>query len=211
MVNEWSSPDHARAYLARLKDIPHRADGESTLLSEVPTDVSRVLDLGCGNGHLLNLVLSRCTEAIGVGLDLSPTMLQHAEDRFAGEKRVSFVRHNMDDPLPNLGSFDCIISSFAIHHCTDSRKRELFGEVFLLAEPGAVFCNLEHVSSPNDRVHQRFVEAMGMTVEDEDPSNKLLNVGTQLKWLRDIGFHDVDCYWKWRELALLIGVKPSSH
>jgi trans-aconitate methyltransferase len=73
MTNEWTKPEHVEAYLARMKDIPHRMEGESSLLSEVPVGSRRVLDLGCGNGHLLSLVLAHCPDATGVGLDLSPT------------------------------------------------------------------------------------------------------------------------------------------
>ena len=208
MTNEWTKPEHAEAYLARLKDIPHRVEGESTLLSEIPAETKRILDLGCGDGHLLSLVLAHCPGASGVGLDLSPTMLKQARSRFEGQDRVTLVNHNMDGPLPELGTFDSVVSSFAIHHCTHSRKREIYSEVFSLLEPGGVFCNLEHVSSPTQRIHDRFEAAMNRKRKDDDPSNKLLDLETQLRWLRELGFEDVDCHWKWREFALLSGIKP---
>jgi ubiquinone/menaquinone biosynthesis C-methylase UbiE len=208
MTNEWIKPEHAEAYLSRLQDIPHRAEGEATLLSEVPRASTRILDLGCGNGHLLCLVLEHCPQATGVGLDFSPTMLDQSRRRFAGDQRVALVEHNLDDPLPDLGTFDCVVSSFAIHHCTHWRKQSLYAEVYRLLVAGGVFCNLEHVASPNERIHLRFLEAMNIAPAEEDSSNKLLDVATQLKWLREIGFDDVDCYWKWRELALLSGRKP---
>jgi hypothetical protein len=34
-------------------------------------------------------------------------------------------------------------------------------------------------------------------------------VESRLAWRREIGFADVGCYWKWLEMALLIGVRPA--
>jgi ubiquinone/menaquinone biosynthesis C-methylase UbiE len=207
MPNEWTNPEHAKAYLARKDAIAHRADGEATLLSEMPASSERVLDLGCGDGHLLALVLAHCPAATGIGLDFSSRMLEQAQKRFAGNARVQLIDHDLDHPLPALSAFDCVVSSFAIHHCTHERKREIYAEVFALLASGGVFCNLEHVASPTPRIHERFLGEMGLGPADEDPSNKLLDVETQLRWLREIGFVEVDCHWKWRELALIVGCK----
>jgi SAM-dependent methyltransferase len=209
-VNDWRSADHAAAYLARADSIPHRSAGEAVLLEELPRDVSRVLDLGSGDGRLLDIVLRARAGAAGVAVDFSPLMLDRLRARFDDDARVEIVAHNLDDALPELGTFDAVVSSFAIHHLTDVRKRQLYGEIWRAVRSGGVFCNLEHVASASTYGHARFLEAMGTAPEEEDPSNKLLDVQTQLEWLREIGFVDVDCYWKWRELALLVAHKRAA-
>jgi tRNA (cmo5U34)-methyltransferase len=205
-VNLWTSAGHARDYLERADSILHRTEGESTLLEFVPANTKHVLDLGTGNGRLLALVKSAlATQAEGVAVDFSPAMLEAAGKRFVGDSSVTIVTHNLDQPLPALGQFDAVVSSFAIHHLVHERKRELYEEIHGMLNPAGVFCNLEHVASLTPRLHEEFLHHIGYTIETEDPSNKLLDVETQLEWLREIGFVDVDCCWKWRELALLVG------
>jgi SAM-dependent methyltransferase len=208
-VNEWINAEHAESYLGRADSIPHRKEGEATLLELLPTRVNRVLDLGSGDGRLLGFVLNKFPNAEAVALDFSPTMLDKLRERFGSNANVSVADHNLDHPLPPLAQFDAVVSSFAIHHCTHERKRELYQEIFCLLAPGGVFCNLEHVASPSQKLHLDFLSAIGCTAETEDPSNKLLELHLQLEWLRPIGYEDVDCFWKWRELALMAGRKPA--
>ncbi len=216
-INLWTSTAHASDYLGRANSIPHRGEGESTLLEFIPGSTRRILDLGTGDGRLLALVKSALAcvtekdshaKLEAVAIDFSPTMLEAASKRFAVDSSVTVMTHNLDHPLPALGKFDAVISSFAIHHLVHERKRTLYAEIHALLNPGGVFCNLEHVASPTPRLHEEFLHSIDYTIETEDPSNKLLDFETQLRWLREIGFADVDCQWKWRELALLVGRKP---
>ena len=204
-VNLWTKSDHALDYLERADSIAHRKEGEATLLEFIPQTARRVLDLGTGDGRLLALVRAEHPATDAVAIDFSPAMLDAAKKRFGDDPSVTLVIHNLDDPLPELGTFDAVVSCFAIHHLVHERKRALYSEVYDRLNAGGVFCNLEHVASPTPRLHREFLHGIGYTVETEDPSNKLLDLETQLGWLREIGFVDVDCHWKWRELALLAG------
>jgi tRNA (cmo5U34)-methyltransferase len=206
---EWTAEPHVRRYLKRADEFPRRAEGESVIYELVPDHAQRILDLGTGDGRLLALLLARRPEARAVGLDFSELMLAMAATRFDGVNRVELVEHNLISPLPALGGFDAVVSSMVIHHLDHERKRALYGEVFELLTPGGVFANFEHVASPTDRLHLAFYEAINEPLEHEDPSDRLLDVETQLAWLREWGFADVDCYWKWREMALIAGIKPT--
>jgi len=206
---EWTTAEHVCRYLTRADEYPRRVEGESVLLDHVPRGAPRVLDLGTGDGRLLAMLQADRPRMLGVGLDFSELMLGAARERFAGDERIELVEHDLAEPLPALGRFDAVVSSMAIHHLEHERKRSLYAEVFERLEPGGTFANFEHVASPSERLHVAFYAAIEEPMEDEDPSDRLLDVETQLGWLRELGFADVDCYWKWLEMALLIGVKPT--
>src|SRR5437762_2014159 len=205
-INLWDSAAHALEYLARADSIPHRTEGEAELLEWLPRPLPRVLDLGSGDGRLLALVRLARPGGTAVALDFSETMLGRLRTRFVADPAVRVLAHDLNRPLPrSLGSFDAIVSSFAIHHVSHQRKRALYEEVFGLLRPGGVFCNLEHVASATTTLHEQFLTCLEIEPGQEDPSNKLLDLQTQLVWLAEIGFIDVDCHWKWRELALFAG------
>ena len=203
---DWSDRARALDYLARADGLPHRAEGERVVLEVVPPGARRIVDLGAGDGRLLALLRIDRPAARCVALDVSPPMLAAARRRFQGDPAVEVRAHDMSERLPrDLRGADAIVSAFAIHHLEDPRKRALYAEVHDLLAPGGVFANLEHVASPTAALHARFLSELDVP---EDASNRLLDVETQLRWLREIGFADVDCLWKWREMALLTGLRP---
>jgi SAM-dependent methyltransferase len=203
MANEWSQPARVAEYLSR--EIPHRSTAERMLLDALPPRVERILDLGTGDGRMLNLVRGRHPEAVAIGLDTSEPMLERAAARFEQDPLVEFRAHDLRRPLVESGRFDAIVSGLAIHHLEDERKRELFGETLALLAPGGVFANLDLVRSASARLHERFRHEIGRA--EDDPADRLADLGDQLGWLRTTGFAEVDCHFKWLELALVVAIR----
>jgi tRNA (cmo5U34)-methyltransferase len=198
---EWTDPDRVTEYLSR--EIPNRRLAESMLLAALPERVDRFLDLGTGDGRLISLLREAHPQAGAVGLDSSQPMLTRAARRFAGDAAVELRVHDLRDPLPELESFDAIVSGLAIHHLEDARKRELFAEIHSLLTPGGVFANLDLVSAATPELHERFRREIGRP--DDDPADRLAGLCDQLEWLRAAGFADADCHFKWLQLTLVVG------
>jgi tRNA (cmo5U34)-methyltransferase len=105
----------------------------------------------------------------------------------------------------------------------------LYREIYDLLTEGGVFVNSEHVASASPRGEQIFDDALTthlyhrrkekgeeVTLEQirreylERPdraANILALVEDQCRWLREIGFRDVDCFWKYFEVAIFGGIK----
>jgi len=142
-VPEWATAEHALAYLAQADSIPHRAEGEAVLLDLLPRDVRRVLDLGTGDGRLLALVKLARPGARAVALDFSPAMLDAARARFAGDASVEIVAHDLEAPLPDLGRFDAVVSSFVL--CSVAAQAPVLAEMRRVLKPRGRLVLLEHV------------------------------------------------------------------
>jgi ubiquinone/menaquinone biosynthesis C-methylase UbiE len=191
------------------------------------------VDLGAGDAILLAAALEAFPQSSGVALDFSPLMLDHARQRLHHfGARAEVVECDIGSPQwrQNLqGKFDAVISGFAIHHLPHERKRALYEEIYQLLPTGGVFINCEHVASATPALEKLHDESMAenlwrrrrerseqVTLEQvhreflERPdraANILAAVEEQCGWLRAIGFHDVDCFWKHFELAMFGGFR----
>jgi tRNA (cmo5U34)-methyltransferase len=203
----WTSDERALGYLAQADALPHRDEGESVLLDQLPRDCRRVLDLGTGDGRLPELLRRRRPGVSCVGLDFSSAMLDSARRRFAREDEVVFMYHDLTRPLPDIGSFDAIVTSLATHNLSPERQRTLYEDVFEMLVPGGVFCNLEHVGSSTPRLHEAFYGRIAHMSEFNHQTCETVALSTHLRWLRELEFDDVDCHWKWLEIALIGGVR----
>ena len=207
MASSWQDEDKVVEYLGRVGRLEARAAGEAELLEALPEQLGRVLDLGCGDGGLAGLILSvRPDVATVVGLDNSPPMLARARERFRSERRAELLEHDLARPLPDVPLQDAVVSGFAIHHLEDDRKRALFGECVRVLRPSGVFANLEVVQCATPELHEEFNRRIGRP--GGDPEDRLAPVEDQLGWMREAGLQQVDCNWRWRGFALLVGRAP---
>ena len=83
------------------------------LLSLVPVDARRILDVGCGLGRLTAALGTDGREVLGV--DISLEMIERAR-LAAGSRRVTFVSGDFVTLELGARAFDCVVSAATVHH-----------------------------------------------------------------------------------------------
>ncbi|WP_371806641.1 class I SAM-dependent methyltransferase [Candidatus Lokiarchaeum ossiferum] len=200
-------------------------------------NVSNILDIGCGDGILGRAVLHNYPTAKLTLSDMSDVMVNAAREKVVEEKIATEVYYHTADmsseswniDLKAHGPYDVVVSGLAIHHLTHNRKRQIYAEIYDLLSPGGFFLNLERVKSLSplgDKLNaENYVDSLFAYHKKSNPevkreeiankyffralkqSNILATAERQTDWLRDLGFIDVDIFFKVFEIAIFGGKK----
>jgi len=236
----WKTSEVAGRFTSVIRGAVPFADAQMDTLLRVinaaKPEPGAILDVGCGDGILGKAILEKRPSSRCVFFDFSEPMIQAARKNLEPfESRAEFIAgdfgvESWTQLVKAYGSFDIVVSGFAIHHQTDERKMGIYKEVYGLLNPGGVFLNLDHVSSSTEWVEKifdtQFIDSLceahfkaGSNLSRDEiasryyhrpdkQENILATVRAQLEWLRETGYQNVDCYYRMFALALFGGTKP---
>jgi SAM-dependent methyltransferase len=173
----WRFMAAPRARVARILDLVRLAAPAS------------LLDLGCGNGQLLDEIARAFPAMKLAGLDLAARQLA---ENGARAPRIEWLQGDLSQPVAAPATFECITASEVIEHLDDPRA--LLANAHRLAGPGAhliVSTQSGTVRETERRVgHVRHFTADDMTALLEAEGWTPLRV-----WNEGFPFHDLSKWW----------------
>lgn len=152
-------------------------------------------------------------------IDISEKMIEVAKYRFKDKNNITYIIGDYSKCGFDK-KFDIVVSSLSIHHLTDDQKKQLYENIYIILNPGGVFINADQVLGSTPFIETVYKRAWKLTVENSGLSRDEISsayertaldrMGTlddQLKWLKDIGFIDVDCIYKYYNFVVMFGRK----
>ena len=215
--------NHAAGYDAlRRKLVPHFDDFYGMALEQIPYPhdaAIRILDLGAGTGLLSALAAEVFPNARFTLADISTEMLAKARERFAGRDNFEYLVIDLEREALT-GEYEVAFSSLALHHLEHNLLAAVFRKAYNVIVPGGVFINADQTlgtSAENEKRYQARwtadVIAQGTGEADLAAAverlkvDKTATLADQMAWLREAGFRDVDCWYKWYRMAVYSGRK----
>lgn len=186
---------------------------------EVSSEVPKVLDIGAGTGLFSSYLLRKFPEAKITLIDISDKMLDIAKQRF---KCIDGLEYIVGDysKYKFVGEYDAIISSLSIHHLMDDQKKSFYNKCYEILKPNGIFVNCDQVLGNTEYLDSIFkknwkssIEKSGLSKDEIAATYERIKLDketplfTQLQWLGEAGFSDVDCIYKYYHFAIMFGRK----
>jgi tRNA (cmo5U34)-methyltransferase len=188
----------------------------------------RILDLGCGDGLMVQELLKVDDSIDATLVDGSQEMLKAASKRLAVFEKMHCINASFQELLaqdPLKGTFCFVVSSLAIHHLVMEQKTALFKCIHRHLDTDGLFLNIDVVLSPTNDLEDFYLALWKEWIDTHTADSQkasLLPVPQQykdnsdntpdplipqLQALERIGFKNVDCYYKNGIFAMFGGTK----
>jgi len=205
----------------RRKFIPCFDDfyGAAVSVASVDSENPCILDIGAGTGLLSAFLMKRYPEASFTLIDISEKMLDMAKDRFGNKSNVKYIAADYSK-YDFTEKYDLVVSAVSIHHLEDEEKKELYKKSYSILKEKGVFINADqvHGETPfienlNKTTWKQHVEISGLPEEEilagyeRVKLDKDTCLDKQLDWLKEAGFCDVSCIYKYYQFAVMFGRK----
>ncbi len=180
----------------------------------------RVLDLGCGDGIITHELLKIDSFLSATLVDGSADMREKAKYLLKGFEDVNLIRASFQEILTRnilQEKFDFTVSSLSIHHLTMDEKKLLFQKIYSYLNVGGYFLNVDVVLAPTESLEQWYMSLWQEWIAErkallkiennygddtmrrykDNKDNKPDTLDNQINALKEVGFKEVDCFYKY--------------
>ncbi|MBD1938296.1 class I SAM-dependent methyltransferase [Microcoleus sp. FACHB-68] len=208
----------------RRQYIPCFDDFYSTALELIPHNSQahiKILDIGAGTGLLSGLVAAAFPQASITLSDISSQMLSKAQERFGSNRNIDYLVLDFIN-APIVGNYDVVISALALHHTPQDQLKRVFQKIFGALQSGGYFINADQTLGTTPENEEKYAQAWlngakakGCTDRDIEvaiermKADKTATLQDQLNWLSEVGFVQVDCWYKNYRFAVYSGQRPA--
>lgn len=196
-------------------------DLTTTFADEYLQNKDRVYDLGCSTAAtLIELANITKKELKLTGIDNSSAMIKRAKKKSkAFGHKIKFI----DDDIFNvkLKPSKVIISNYTLQFVRPIQREKLVKKIYDSLQKGGVFIFSEKVLSNNNYLNKKFIDCyyefkkeqgyseFEISQKREALENVLIpyTYEENKKMIKECGFKDFDCLFKWVNFATFIAIK----
>jgi tRNA (cmo5U34)-methyltransferase len=236
-MSEWTEKDSSVYREIADMAVPRRDEMMRTLVAAVPfaaAETVRIVEVGCGEGHLSARLLEAFPQSTITALDGSESMRAQATARLAafGDRvRVRAFELASLDWWDVMFGADVVISSLCLHHLNDAKKQYLYkaaadrmsprgalliADVIepmhasartLAADEWDASARAQAAGAGEPELFSRFLDAKWNHFRFPDEMDRPSALFHHFVWLKHAGFAAVDCYWTFAGHAVFGGLK----
>lgn len=182
---------------------------------------SLVIDLGCSRGGAIQSMVTCSPHSNYIGVEVSMPMIELAKLQFANNPNVEIRQANICHQYPVELDVSLVLANLTIQFTPIEYRQGIIQNIYDSLKPGGAFILVEKILGESSKIDSLFVKQYlefkaSSGYSQESISRKKLSLEGVLvpvsdRWnqdlMRDAGFRDIGCFWRFLNFAGWIAVK----